>query len=168
MRIFLIGFMGCGKSTFGRKLAAKLGSEFIDLDQQFEKETGRSINEYFAEHGEDAFREQESRVLKTIDYPINCVVATGGGTPCYFDNIQWMNGKGLTIYIDMSPVEMAGRLEKGKAKRPLLKNLSETEIVDFIKLKLSERETYYKRAFITIRGRDLTFERLRTRLFQIF
>jgi shikimate kinase len=127
-----------------------------------------SINSYFAEHGEDAFRQEESRVLKSIDYPQNCVVATGGGAPCYFDNLQWMNKKGLTVYIDMSPLELASRLDKGKAKRPLLKDLSEAEIVDFIQLKLSDRAKYYKRAFITIKGKDLTIDRLRNRLYQFF
>ena len=160
--------MGCGKSTFGKKLAANIGSEFIDLDIQFEKMVGTSIREYFAEHGEEAFRKEESRILKTFDYPTNCVVATGGGAPCYFDNMEWMNKKGLTVYIQMSPAALAARLEKGKAKRPLLKNLNEAEIVDFIVDKLAVRSSFYKMAFTTVNGVDLSIERLRTCLFQIF
>src|SRR5690606_36383247 len=119
MKIFLIGFMGCGKSIFGKKLAAKIGCDFIDLDNQFEHVAGASIPEYFAAYGEEAFRKEESRILKTFDYPMHCVVATGGGAPCYFDNIDWMNSKGLTIYIEMSPIALAQRLENGKARRPL-------------------------------------------------
>lgn len=99
MRIFLIGFMGCGKSTLGKKLATKLGYDFIDLDYQLEKQMGTSIGNYFAANGEEAFRKLESKTLKEFDYPINGVIATGGGTPCYFDNMDWMNSNGITIYM---------------------------------------------------------------------
>ena len=168
MRIFLIGFMGCGKSTFGRKLAARTGCDFIDLDHEFERAMGISIRDYFAANGEEAFRKEESRILRTFDYPMNCIVATGGGTPCFFDNMKWMNRNGLTVYIELSPTALAARLEKGKAKRPLIKDLVEAEIVEFIEQKLTERNGFYKQAFITVNGIDLTPERLRARLFQFF
>lgn len=161
MKIFLIGFMGCGKSTLGRKLATKLGYDLIDLDHQIEKNTGSTIAEYFSAHGEEVFRALESTTLKTFDYPKNCVVATGGGTPCFFDNIDWMNENGTTVYIEMTPVALAKRLEKGMDKRPLLRNLSEEGVIHFIEEKLSERNEFYQKARITMNGISLTADDIR-------
>jgi len=87
--IFLIGFMGCGKTTLGRKLAARLGYEFMDLDHIFEAQAGMTIAQYFSSFGEDAFRKLESEVLRQTRYPPNAVVSTGGGLPCFFDNMDW-------------------------------------------------------------------------------
>src|ERR1700731_760133 len=92
--IFLIGFMGSGKTTLGRKLAHRLDYEFIDLDQVLEARAGMTIAEYFTQFGEDAFRKLESQVLKQTPYPANAVVSTGGGLPCFFDNMEWMNVHG--------------------------------------------------------------------------
>ena len=161
MKIFLIGFMGCGKSTMGKKLAAKLGYEFIDLDHQIEHSIGTSIAGYFSAYGEAAFRKLESEVLKTFDYPVNAVIATGGGTPCFFDNMDWMNANGLSIYIEMPAAALAKRLESGKEKRPLLKDLNELEMIGFIEKKLGEREVFYKRALLTINGVNLTADAMR-------
>jgi shikimate kinase len=160
MKIFLIGFMGCGKSTLGRKLATRLGYTLIDLDHQIEKIANSTIANYFSANGEEAFRKLESETLKTLDYPKNCVVATGGGTPCYFDNIDWMNANGLTIYIEMTPLALAKRLEQGIAKRPLLSNLSEEGIVHFIENKLEERNVFYKKAKYSLNGINLTPEQI--------
>lgn len=164
MKIFLVGFMGCGKSTMGRKLAAKLGYEFIDLDHLLEMEIGIPIGSYFAAHGEETFRKLESKILQEFSYPANSVVATGGGTPCYFDNMDWMNSQGTTIYIEMPPVALAKRLEKGKDKRPLIKDLSEAQLISFIEAKLSERAGFYQRAAHTVNGIDLTVDQIRTLL----
>ena len=160
MKIFLIGFMGCGKSTLGRKLATRLGYTLVDLDHQIEKMTSGTVANYFSTYGEDAFRKLESETLKSFDYPKNCVIATGGGTPCYFDNMEWMNANGLTIYIEMSPVALAKRLEQGIAKRPLLSNLSEEGIVHFIENKLEERNPFYKQAAYILNGINLTPEQV--------
>jgi shikimate kinase len=160
MKIFLIGFMGCGKSTLGRKLATRLGYTLIDLDHQIEKIANSTIANYFSANGEEAFRKLESETLKTLDYPKNCVVATGGGTPCYFDNMDWMNANGLTIYIEMTPLALAKRLEQGIAKRPLLSNLSEEGIVHFIENKLEERNVFYKKAKYSLNGINLTPEQI--------
>lgn len=160
MKIFLIGFMGCGKSTLGRKLATRLGYTLVDLDHQIEKITGSTVANYFSANGEDAFRKLESETLKTFDYPKNCVIATGGGTPCYFDNMEWMNANGLTIYIEMTPLALAKRLEQGIAKRPLLSNLSEEGIVQFIENKLEERNPFYKKATHILNGINLTPEQI--------
>lgn len=160
MKIFLIGFMGCGKTTLAKKLSARLSYQLIDLDHQIEEKVGCSVASYFSSHGEDAFRKMESETLKTLAYDENTVIATGGGTPCYFDNMEWMNQNGTTIYIEMSPAALASRLEKGKTKRPLLKGLDETEIIDFISDKLEERNPYYSQASLVIPGLGLTVELL--------
>lgn len=156
MKIFLIGFMGCGKSTLGRKLAAKLGYELIDLDHYLEKIVGCSITDYFAEHGEDSFRRLESETLKSMHYPANCVISTGGGTPCFYDNMSWMNDNGSTVYIQMNAFSLAKRLENGINKRPLLSGLSEEELIRFIAGKLEERNPYYQQAAHVLNGISLT------------
>ena len=119
MKIFLIGFMGSGKTTLGRKLASKMGYEFIDLDHKLEQQVELSIAEYFSFFGEDAFRKLESTVLKKTPYPENVIISTGGGLPCYFDNMDWMKANGKVVYIKLSPKTLADRLESGKEERPL-------------------------------------------------
>lgn len=168
MRIFLIGFMGCGKTTLGKKLALKLNYEFIDLDQHIEERAGMSVGNYFSNHGEDAFRELESEVLKSTAYPINCIISTGGGTPCYFDNMEFMNHTGVTTYIYMTPEALAKRLAQGKHKRPLIKDMDEEQLIRFIETKLSERNTWYRRSFLSLSGINITPERLWKQLFQFF
>src|SRR5690606_26622914 len=144
MRIFLIGFMGSGKTTLGAKLASKLGYPFIDLDKTIEEQAGMSIREYFQQYGENAFRELEKQVLQNTEYPENAVIATGGGAPCFFDNMDWMNRNGVTIYLSMTPKALANRLEKGKDERPLIKDLSPEGLIQYIASKLQERNTFYK------------------------
>src|ERR1700754_756988 len=158
MKYFLVGFMGCGKTTWSRKLAAKLGYEFIDLDHVLEAKAGMSIAEYFSSFGEDAFRKLESDVLKQTEYPENVVVSTGGGLPCFFDNMQWMNANGKTLYIQLSPKTLAERLEKGKAKRPLLQDKHGDDLINFIAAKLAEREGFYEQATYIVDGISLTCE----------
>lgn len=160
MKVFLIGFMGCGKSTMGKKLAKKMGYDFIDLDHEIEKETGAAIGDYFSAHGEAAFRALESKTLKEFNYPANSIVATGGGAPCYFDNMDWMNNNGISVYIEMTPEALAQRLEKGKEKRPLLRDLNEAEMVAFIEGKLTERRPFYKRAKLVVNGINLSADAL--------
>lgn len=164
MKIFLIGFMGCGKSTLGRKLATKLGYDLIDLDHQIEKNTGFAVGDYFSAHGEEAFRKLESETLQAFNYPKNCVIATGGGTPCFFDNIDWMNANGTTIYIEMPPAALAKRLESGIAKRPLLRNLTPEGVLEFIEGKLAEREPFYAKAALVMSGISLTADDIRAEI----
>jgi len=164
MKIFLIGFMGCGKSTLGRKLATKLGYDLIDLDHQLEKITGITVADYFAAHGEEAFRKLESDTLKSVEYPKNCIIATGGGTPCFFDNIEWMNENGTTVYIEMPAPALAKRLESGIAKRPLLRNLTPEGVIGFIENKLAEREGFYTKAQLILSGINLTADAIRAEI----
>ncbi|MNY14082.1 Shikimate kinase [compost metagenome] len=145
----------------GKKLAQKLGYTFVDLDHEIEKSLGSTIGEYFASHGEDAFRKLESETLKTFDYSANAVIATGGGAPCFFDNMDWMNENGLSIYIEMSPAALAKRLESGKDKRPLLKDLTEAQMIEFIEKKLNERNVFYQRALLKVNGINLTADAMR-------
>jgi shikimate kinase len=160
MKYFLVGFMGCGKTTWSRKLATKLGYEFIDLDHVLEAKAGMSIAEYFSSFGEDAFRELESEVLKQTDYPENVVISTGGGLPCFFDHMSWMNTNGQTLYIKLSPKTLADRLENSKTVRPVLQGKQGEELVGFIAAKLAEREGYYLQASHIVDGIDMSVEKL--------
>lgn len=157
--IFLIGFMGCGKTTLGRKLANRLGYEFIDLDEVLEAQAGITIAEYFSQHGEAKFRELESELLKQTAYPANAVVSTGGGLPCFFDNMDWMNQNGKTFYVKLTPKALAERLDKGKTTRPVLQGKTGDELVGFIEEKLSERDAFYNKATFIVNGIDLTSEK---------
>jgi shikimate kinase len=160
MKIFLIGFMGSGKTTLGRKLAARMGCEFIDLDHKLEQQVELSIAEYFSIFGEDAFRTKESEVLKKTVYPDNVIISTGGGLPCYFDNMEWMKANGKVVYIKLSPKTLADRLESGKEERPLLQDKHGDDLIAFIEQKLAEREGFYSQANIIADGLSLTAERL--------
>jgi len=152
--------MGSGKTTLGRKLAARMGCEFIDLDHKLEQQVELSIAEYFSIFGEDAFRTLESEVLKKTVYPDNVIISTGGGLPCYFDNMEWMKANGKVVYIKLSPKTLADRLESGKEERPLLQDKHGDDLIAFIEQKLKEREGFYSQANIIVDGLSLTAERL--------
>ena len=160
MKIFLIGFMGSGKTTLGRKLASRMGFEFIDLDHKLEQQVELSIAEYFSFFGEDAFRTKEAEVLKKSIYPDDAIISTGGGLPCYFDNMDWMKANGKVVYIKLPPKTLADRLESGKEERPLLQDKHGDDLVNFIEQKLAEREGFYAQANIIVDGLSLTAERL--------
>jgi shikimate kinase len=160
MKIFLIGFMGSGKTTLGRKLAARMDYEFIDLDHKLEQRVELSIAEYFSFFGEDSFRKLEKEVLRKTPYPENAVISTGGGLPCFFDNMDWMKANGKVVYLNLSPKTLADRLEAGKEERPLLQDKHGEALVAFIEQKLEEREKYYSQANIIADGLSLTAERL--------
>ncbi|MBE9668821.1 shikimate kinase [Mucilaginibacter boryungensis] len=158
--IFLIGYMGSGKTTLGRKLAARLQCDFIDLDHVLEAQVGMTITEYFAAHGEEAFRVLESSVLKNTPYAEKAVISTGGGLPCFFDNMEWMKQHGQTVYIKLNAKVLAGRLENNKDDRPILRHKHGEELIAFIDEKLAEREPWYNQASIIADGLSLNAERL--------
>jgi len=158
--IFLIGFMGCGKTTWSKKLANRLGYEFIDLDTVLVAQAGMTIAEYFTEHGEADFRRLESEVLKQTNYPEKAVISTGGGLPCFFDHMDWMNSHGQTLYIKHSPKTLADRLESGKAVRPVLQNKHGDELIAFIEEKLAEREPFYNQATHIVNGLSMSVDSL--------
>lgn len=146
MRIFLIGFMGSGKSYSGKRLAHALEYPFIDLDDQIEEKEQRKISEVFAREGEAIFRKIERSALHELRQFQKAVISCGGGTPCFFDNMDWMNQNGLTIYLK-TPVDiLVSRLESEKAHRPLLNQIE--NLSEFIIKKIKERELYYNQASI--------------------
>lgn len=152
MRIFLLGYMGSGKSTLGKKLAQKLQLDFIDLDKSIEEEIKISIAEYFSIYGESEFRKIEHQTLLNSLISDNYVMACGGGTPVYFDNLPLMNKYGITIYLEMTENAIFSRLQSGIDSRPLLKNKSEEELKEYIHNHLSERQIYYKQADLIVNG----------------
>lgn len=160
MKIFLIGFMGSGKTTIGKKLANYLKYDFIDLDKLIESKAGMSIVNYFELHGEEAFRQLEQDVLKNTGYPENVIIATGGGAPCFGDNMDWMNKNGSVAYLALPAKALASRLEHSKTDRPLIRHLKGEELIEYIKIKLEEREKFYNQARFVVSASDLTAERL--------
>jgi shikimate kinase len=164
--IFLIGFMGVGKSSLGKKLANKLNVTFIDTDDFIEQKTGLSIADYFAKNGEDAFRIVEKELLEQNDFK-NAVVATGGGLPCFHDNMKLMNDKGITIFLNRPAKELQQRLANAKKQRPLIKALSDDELLDYITSKLNERLPYYEKATITLDRNNQSVEEIIKRISDI-
>jgi shikimate kinase len=148
---FLIGFMGAGKSFWGKQWAKATAFPFFELDSLIETEMGKPITRIFLEEGEAFFRKMESKLLKQscLGHQ-NCILATGGGTPCFFDNMDWMNAHGTTIYLKATPQLLAGRLVGEKAQRPLLHDLPDAGLEAFIASKLAEREPFYSRAGLTL------------------
>lgn len=148
--IFIVGFMGSGKTTWGRKIASSLGLPFIDLDFEIVQFIGMTIPAYFNTYGEEAFRELEREFLKK-QAGRQAVVSTGGGTPCYFDNMKWMKENGLVVYLYHSPKSLWSRLSKSDVhKRPVLSGLTGDDLLSFIEAKLGEREPYYEQSQIKI------------------
>ncbi len=156
-RVFLIGYMGCGKSTIGRYIAKDMGWRFIDMDDFVEKQIGCSISQFFADKGEDEFRKAEAQALKNLASEHNAIIATGGGAPCHFDNIDVMRAAGLTIYIKVEPQVLAARLKDAKNQRPLLAGKSDDELLDFISSQLKSREPFYSKAEMSVDGDRLPF-----------
>ncbi|HKL37723.1 MAG TPA: shikimate kinase [Bacteroidales bacterium] len=155
MKVFLIGFMGSGKSTTAKKLASRLGYECLDLDALIEQGEGRSINELFRLEGEDNFRKLEYRYLRSIGEKQQAVIATGGGTPCYHGNMDYMNATGITVYLKMAPTQLHSRLKNTAGNRPLLKGQAGGDLVQSIVQKLEEREGFYRQATLVADGFSL-------------
>ena len=145
-RVYLIGYMGCGKTTIGKRLAKSLGWDVIDMDSRIENRYRKTIPDIFASEGEESFRKKERFILEELSALENVVVSTGGGAPCFFDNIDVMNSSGLCVYIRMTPEALAARLKNAKANRPLLKDKTEEELTDFIKEQLEKRRAFYEQA----------------------
>ena len=155
--IFLIGYMGCGKTTLGRVLSRQMNYEFIDLDIYIENRYRHTIKELFRIYGEQHFREIERRMLEEVSDFERTVVACGGGTPCHFDNIKLMNDKGVTVFISAPVERIAARLSLpgAKAKRPIIAGKSNGELTQFIRENLKAREPYYSQATITFDSTDI-------------
>lgn len=155
MLIFLLGFMGSGKSFWGPQWARSLGMDFIDLDRLIEQREGMSVDDIFSQKGEQAFRLMESEVLRQVKDSENLLMACGGGTPCHSGNMEWMLDKGITVYLSATPRQLYERILQEPGKRPLLRNLNEGEILYFIEKTLQARLPFYSRANITLQVQDL-------------
>ena len=159
-RIYLIGFMGVGKTTVGKKLARRLGYSFVDLDDFFEEKYKIEIHRFFKKYDEPLFRQLEhERLIKTFEMQ-KVVVATGGGTPCHWDGVQEINRHGLSIFLDMPPKVIADRLLHAKRKRPLILGKSSEELSRFIEKKLNERLACYTQSHLHIDAAHLDLERV--------
>lgn len=163
MKIFLIGMMGSGKSYWSRLLAKKLKTGGYDLDFLIESHEEKTISEIFAEDGEAYFRKSEGKILRWFGEKKSFVLATGGGTPCFDDNMDWMNKQGITIWIDEPVTTLVERLLPEKEHRPLIRSLSESELFQFLTDKLKEREPFYSKAKHHLIGKeinDLSFKKI--------
>lgn len=161
--IVLVGFMGSGKTTLGRMLGLALNIEFIDMDLYIEKQQKCSIKKIFADKGELYFRRIESEALrKILAMPKKVIVSTGGGAPCYLDNMSLIKSQSLSVYLKIGSKRLVARL-KNDTERPLLQNKTEKELLSFVKRTLREREKHYKQADIRIRAID-TPQKLTKRL----
>ncbi len=155
MKIFLIGFMGSGKTTIGKKLARRMQYNFIDLDDFIENKEAKKIRHIFAISGEKEFRQIEAENLRLLEKIQDTIVSVGGGAPCYHENIEWMNQNGFTVYLKQSPEFLFTRLKSSKAKRPLIKGLKKKELYEFIVTSLEERSIYYEQAKLVVDSKDL-------------
>ncbi len=146
IRIILIGYMGAGKTTVGKALAQELNLTFYDLDWYIEERYRRTVPQLFAERGEAGFREIEKRVLHEVAEFEDVVISSGGGTPCFFDNMDYMNGQARTVYLKASTDVLFRHLKMGKTERPLLKNKTDEELKQYIQDSLAAREPFYSKA----------------------
>ena len=154
-RIFLIGYMGAGKTTIGKELSNILHLGFIDLDKYIQDTHRKSIHQLFEEKGEEGFRNIERKALHEVSAFEDIVISCGGGTPCFFDNMEMMNKAGTTVYIQVDPEELANRLLASKTIRPLIAGKSKEELIPFIDKQLHERERYYNKADLVIKSERL-------------
>ena len=167
-RIYLIGFMGAGKSTLGRKLARKLNYKHLDLDDIFEDKYKINISLFFKKYDEALFRKLELELLESTFGAANAVISTGGGTPCFFDSIDKMNKYGVTVYLEMPAYALTERLQNAKKPRPLIKDKTTKSLNEFITQVLDERKSSYQKAQITIHTKntdsDALVEKIRKRI----
>lgn len=149
-RIILVGYMGSGKTTVGRQLAMALGLSFYDLDWYIEMRYHRTVAQLFAERGEEGFRELERNMLHEVAEFENVVLSCGGGTPCFFDNMDYINSMAETIFLKADPEVLAMHLRMGKVERPLIKGKTGEELVQYIRESLQHREPFYSKAKHTL------------------
>ena len=160
-KIFLIGFMGSGKSTLGKSLAIKLNKSFFDLDEEIEKHEGKTISAIFKQHSEVHFRKLEKELLAKITTENeDFVMALGGGTPCFYDNMTFINKNGHSIYLKYNTEVLLSRLINAKEERPLIKDKTENQLTNFIDEKLAQREKYYKKSKVVVEGVNVDLNEL--------
>lgn len=167
MKIFIIGFMGCGKTHWGKLLSEKVKIPFFDLDLLIEEREGIPITEIFAEMGEEYFRMLEKDVLYLVtESHETFVMACGGGTPCFFNNIDYMKRKGTTVWINCTTDSLHNRLTKEKHKRPLIKSIPDNELRTYIIKKYADRKIFYQQASVIVSDEEITLDNLIEKTFQ--
>ena len=144
-RIIIIGYMGAGKTTVGKTLAQELNLPFYDLDWYIESRMRKTVKEIFDERGEEGFRIIEHNLLHEVAEFEDVIISCGGGVPCFYDNMEYMNQQGETVYLKATPEVLYGHLKMGKSVRPLLENKTQEEVKDFINEQLKIREPYYNK-----------------------
>ena len=147
-RVFLIGFMGAGKTSIGKELSAKMNCSFVDLDLFIERRYHQTIRQIFKEKGEDIFREIESKALREVAEFEDVIISTGGGTPCFNQNMMYMNKQGTTVYLKVANEELVRRINLNKRARPLLKDFSGDELSRFVEVTMVRRKQFYEQAKI--------------------
>jgi shikimate kinase len=150
MRIFLVGFMGAGKSVVGRRLAKSLNLSFYDLDEEIESHYKMSVSAIFQKYDEACFRKLETSVLESFSNKDDFVLSCGGGTPCFGENMALMNSIGTTIYIKLPTDELVGRISSSYHKRPLTDGKSDEDLASYVDAMLKKREPFYSMAKITV------------------
>ncbi|RYY50808.1 MAG: shikimate kinase [Chitinophagaceae bacterium] len=158
--LFLVGFMGSGKTYWGSKWAAALHRTFFDLDHVIEEQEQYSVAELFFNKGESWFRQKEAEVLRSLSLRKNVLIACGGGTACFHSNMDLMNHAGATIFLDASPTYLLQNILKEPLARPLLQNMDEVQILEFIKTKLQEREPFYRESTFILNAESLNEDSL--------
>lgn len=167
MRIYIIGYMGSGKSTVSEKLAKKLDLLRFDLDELFEQRFKIDINRFFEKYDETLFRKLESRLLKETILLNKVVIATGGGTPCFYNNMELMKQFGITVYLEMNPKSLVNRLQASKRKRPLMRGKSSADqLLEYVQNHLRNRNIWYSQADIIIKGESVDVDELANRILE--
>lgn len=167
MKVFLIGFMGCGKTYWGKRLSEKLQLPFFDLDAKIEEHEGRPIPQIFGEEGEEYFRLLEKDVLHLLcENHESFVMACGGGTPCFFNNIDYLKKQGTVVWINCSVDCLFQRLVHEKNNRPLIRDLSDAALRSYITKKFSDRKIFYQQAHVTISSDEPRLDDLVRHVFQ--
>ena len=159
-KVYIVGYMGAGKTTAARRIAQRLGWEVADTDALFEEKYKISVNDFFNKYDEPLYRKLESEVLKSTESLENVVVSTGGGTACYFDNMEWMNQHGLTVFLRISEKAVIDRLLHAKRKRPLAIGKTEAELTEFVSKHYTSRLPFYEKAQITVKAENFDLENL--------
>ena len=164
MKIFLIGYMGSGKTGTGKELSKILKYDFTDTDELVEKKTGKSIREIFETAGQDTFRSMESEALRRLRDKSKVVIATGGGLPVFNGNMQWMNEHGITVYLEANAGLLFHRLAASKKDRPLISGLHEVELMEQISGHLAVRIPIYREADLTVPAADMDVKQLAAKI----